>query len=78
MVMIMRKLSTVFACLAVLLLCAMCAVTGYAYRSMLCAIEHGGASAPAYVSLIWALPFLPPALLCAVVSFKLRGKGKSK
>ena len=49
----------VFLLVCILLLsCAMCVTVAYDYRDMLCAIEHNGASAPAAIVLLEAIPFL--------------------
>ena len=42
----MKKLSILFAAIAVLLSDIMCFVVAYNYRDMLCSIEHEGFSAP--------------------------------
>jgi len=54
----MKKPFAFFLALILLLSCTMCAVVAYLYRDMLCAIEHGGASAPASVAFLYAIPFL--------------------
>lgn len=64
----MKKLSYVFALVAVLLTSVMCAVVGYKYRDMLCCIEHGGCSAPASVAFLYAIPFLVGIAVCVVLA----------
>ena len=76
----MKKLSTIFAVLAILLSDVMCAVVAYNY----CALEWGGKyeawSAPASTALLLAIPYAigpPPAkgwkarfpAMCLSVSF---------
>ena len=64
----MKKHSYLFAVLAVLLSNVMCAVVAYRWRDMLCGIEHGGYSAPASVSLLYALPFAIGIIICVILS----------
>ena len=65
---IMLKNVLIFIALAILLSNAMCATVAYAYRDMLCGIAHGGYSAPASVSLLYAIPFILGIALCIVLS----------
>ena len=64
----MKKLSYLFAALAVLLSNIMCAVVAYSYRDMLCCIKHGFCSAPAYVAFVHAIPFLAGIIICVVLA----------
>ena len=76
----MKKLFVFFLAAILLLSCAMCATVAYCYRDMLCEIEYGGASAPASVAFLYAIPFL--ALIAgltasAIVCYK-KTKGENK
>ena len=77
----MRKLFAFFLAAVLLLSCTMCAVLAYNYRAMLYAIEYEGASAPASVVFLYAIPYL---ILIAVNAMgaimcrkKLKGENKS-
>lgn len=70
----MKKLSTVFAWLAVLLSDIMCAVVAYNYRDILCGIEHAGYSAPASTAFLWAIPYLIGIVICVVMVISFRKK----
>ena len=70
----MKKLSCLFAVLAVLLSDIMCVVVAYNYRDALCAIEHAGFSAPASIAFIYAGPFIIGSAVCVILAFKLRKK----
>ncbi len=63
----MKKLSILFAALAVLLSDAMCAVVGYQYRQELYNIEMGG-SAPADIAFLYAIPFAAAIIVCIVIA----------
>ena len=60
----MKKLSTIFAVLAILLSDVMCAVVAYNY----CALEWGGKyeawSAPASTALLLAIPYAIGIIIC--------------
>lgn len=43
---------------------------GYKYRDMMCGIEHGGYSAPAWVCVIYAIPFLVAIGVCVIIARK--------
>ena len=60
----MKKLSLLFAVLAVVLSDVMCAVVAFLYRDMLCGIEHAGFSAPATLALLYAVPFALGIVVC--------------
>ena len=60
----MKKVRILLLILAVLLSDAMCAVTAYSYRDMLCGIAHSGSSAPASVAFLSALPYAVGITLC--------------
>ena len=72
----MKKLSYLFAALAILLSNVMCAVVAYRWRDMLCGIEHGGYSAPACVSLLYVLPFAIGIIVCVIISVYFYRKSK--
>lgn len=72
----MKKLCVIFSAAAIVLSDVMCAVTAYSYRSMLCAAAHGGASAPASVALLGAIPFAVGLLLCATAAWWFHRKAK--
>ncbi len=72
----MKKAAAAFAVLAVLLSDLMCAVVAYAYRDMLCGIEHLGYSAPARTAFLFAVPILIGILVCVVLAIVLYRKAK--
>ena len=70
----MKNPSILFLSLAILLSNVMCFVVAYNYRSALCAIEHAGFSAPAYIAFLYAIPFLIGITICLLFAVKLRKK----
>ena len=72
----MKKLQYLFTTLALILSHLMCIVTAYNYSTMLCAIEHAGASAPAQTALLWAIPFATGIILCGILTAIFREKSK--
>ena len=70
----MKRMSTLFIILALVLSHLACIVTAFNYSAMLCAIEHAGFSAPAEVALLYAIPYLVGALICLLIGVKLRKK----
>ena len=70
----MKKLSILFAALAVLLWGAMCAVVAWNYGAMLHGIEYHGYSAPASVAFVCAIPFVIAIAVCVVLTLVLRKK----
>ena len=70
----MKKLSVLFAALAVFLWGAMCAVVAWNYCDMLHGIEHHGYSAPANVAFLYTIPFLIAIAVCVVLAIVLRKK----
>lgn len=70
----MKKLSIIFALLAVLLSNIMCATVAYNYRDMLCGIEHAGYSAPASTVFLYAVPFVVGIIICVVLAIRFRKK----
>ncbi len=61
----MKKIALLFIILAVLLSDVMCAVVAYNYCDMMWQIEYSGASAPASVAFLYAIPFGVAIALCA-------------
>lgn len=70
----MKKLSYLFTALATVLCCIMCAVVAYAYRDILCAIEHAGFSAPASIAFFYSIPFVIGIIVCAILALYFRKK----
>ena len=68
--------SRIFAFAALTMSCAMCATVAYMYRDMECNIAHGGASAPASVAFLYAIPFNVVIACCVVISV-VSGKKKN-
>ena len=60
--------------LAIILFGAMTAVVGYNYALMECSIPHQGASAPATVAFIYAIPFVILIAVCLIISRALKEK----
>ena len=73
----MKKLSILFAALAVLLWGAMCAVVAWYYGAMLHSIEYHGYSAPARVAFLYAIPFAVAITVCAVLAVVFHKRSKS-
>lgn len=67
----MKHMSRVFWILAALLSHVMCAVVGFKYCDMLWRIRTQGASAPASVALLYAIPFAIAVAVCIVVALRL-------
>ncbi len=72
----MKKLSVLFAVLAILLCDVMCTVTAYAWCEMEWSARYLGASAPPEVSLINAIPYLLGIILCVILAFVFARKAK--
>ena len=72
----MKKLSVLFAALAVLLWGAMCAVVAWNYCDMLHGIEHHGFSAPADIAFFYAIPFVIGIAVCVVLAMVFHKKSK--
>ena len=72
----MKKLSFVFAMLAVLLSDVMCAVVAFDYRDMLCGIEHSCYSAPAYMAFFEVIPYAVGIAVCIALSIVFKRKSK--
>ena len=54
-----KLLSLIFAIVSLILICIACVSAGYFYAQAECAILHAGYSAPAYISLIYVIPYIP-------------------
>ena len=72
----MKKLSVLFAILAVLLWGAMCAVVAWNYRAIVCGMEHCGFSAPPRVAFLYAIPFAVAIAVCVVLAIVFHRKHK--
>ena len=72
----MKKLRILFIIMAVLLSDIMCAVVAYAYRGMLCGINHLGYCSPAEVAFLYAIPFGAAILVCVILASFVRRKVK--
>ena len=70
----MQKLSYLFAGLAIVLSNIMCFVVAYDYRSMLCAIDHAGFSAPASIAFLYAIPFVVGIIVCVALAIVFHKK----
>lgn len=73
---IMKRLSRLFAALAVVISNVMCFVVAYNYRDMLCGIEHAGYSAPAGTAFLYAVPFAVAVTVCAVLAIRFYRKSE--
>ena len=68
----MKRLSTLFIILSLVLSHLMCAVVAFNYASILCGIMHAGYSAPAELAFLYAIPFAIGAVICLLIAKKLR------
>ena len=64
----MKKTSILFTVIALVLSHVMCAVVAFAYRGVICDIEHAGFSAPAEIAFIYAVPFLVGIIICSILA----------
>ena len=71
-----KLLSGLFLVLALFFSHITCAVGAFGYCDYLYGIEYKGNSAPAYVGLAYAIPFLLAAIFFFVVSVIVYRKGK--
>lgn len=62
-----KILYILFGVITVALLCAMCAAVAFQYAQMICAMNHGGASAPPEIAFFLAVPFLIGIAISAVL-----------
>ena len=74
----MKILRNLFIALALLLSHAMCAAVAFAYRGMLCGVEHMGFSAPADTAFLYAVPFGIGIMFCCLLAWVFHKKSKSK
>lgn len=72
----MKRLRNLCIALSLILSHAMCAVVAYAYRGMLCGIEHNFYSAPASVAFLYAIPFLLGIAVCGILACVFHRKSK--
>ena len=70
----MKKISTCFWILAVLLSDIMCAVVAYNYCGMLWGIKYAGYSAPAWTAFLSAIPFVIGIAICIVLAIIFKKK----
>lgn len=70
----MKKFSTIFIALAVILSGVMCAVVGYNYATMQWGIKYAGYSAPASTAFLYAIPFMIGIIVCAILAIRFRKK----
>ena len=64
----MKKLSTCFWILAVLLSDVMCAVVAYKYCDMVWGMQYALYSAPAWVAFLTAIPFVVGIVVCVALA----------
>lgn len=74
----MKKVSILFAALAILLSDVMCAVVAYAYCELLWGGKYAGFSAPPGTAFLYAVPFGVGILACAAIAIACRKKAKSE
>lgn len=74
----MKIWSIICSVAAYVLSCAMCAVVAYNYSGLLCDIEHAGASAPAELAFLCAVPFLVPIFACVALAIVFYRKSTQK
>jgi hypothetical protein len=74
----MKRLSRLFTVLAVVLSYAMCATVAYNVRDMLCGIAHKGYSAPVWVALLSAVPFVIGIAVCAGLAVWIHNKNRER
>ena len=70
----MKKLSWLFAILAIILSNIMCFVVAYNYREMMCGIEHKGYSAPVSIAFLYIIPFIVVIGLFVFLAIRFRKK----
>lgn len=68
----MKKLSTLFTVLAILLSHIMCAVVAWNYCDMLWGIKYAGYSAPASTAFLSAIPFVIGIVACVALALYFR------
>ena len=72
----MKKLSNVFAMLAILLTNTMCVVVTYVCTNGYHAAKHHCTSAPWEVGLLFIIPFAVAIIACSIVSYIAKKKVK--
>jgi len=72
----MKKLSTIFGVLAILLSDMMCAVVAYNYCKMQWGIKYAGYSAPANTAFLLVIPYAVGIGICIVLAGVLRRKAR--
>ena len=72
----MKKLSNIFAILAILLTNVMCVVVTNVCTSGYHAAKHHFTSAPWEVGLLFIIPFAIAIIACSIVSYIAKKKGK--
>ena len=70
----MKKLSNLFAALAVLLSDMMCAVVAYNYCELVWGGKYAGYGAPASTAFLYAVPYGIGIVVCAVLALVFRKK----
>ena len=64
----MKIAAYIFSAMAVLISNIGCASVAYSYRGAICAIEHGGFSAPASIAFLGAIPYALAVAVCAILA----------
>ena len=72
----MKKMSTIFIVLTIILSNVMCAVVAYHYCAMQWGAKYAGYSAPASVAFLYAIPYGIGIVVSVIVAIVLRKKGK--
>lgn len=73
-----KVLRNVFAVFSLVLSHAMCTVIAYSYASMICAIQHKGASAPADIVFFFAIPYIAGIIICVVLALVFNKKARNR
>ena len=75
---IMKTAAYILSALAVIITNIGCAAVAYNYRDLLCAIEHGGFSAPASIAFLGAIPYAIAVAICTILAIVFFKKSKKK
>lgn len=75
---IMKIAAYILSAMAVLISHIGCASVAYSYREALCAIEHGGFSAPASIAFLGAIPYAIGVAICAILAIVFFKRAKKK
>lgn len=70
----MKKLSTLFTVLAVILAIIMCAVVAYNYHILALGGQNAGYSAPPETAFVLAIPYLVGIAVCTALSVIIKKK----